>query len=116
MWTKVKKPTSLTGKEPRATFAVVRNRSGHRGAMLLIPARAKSGDKATIYSDGNGKLAFAFGDKGDYSVFRRGPTATSYAVTIPSQHQDRIPFGVTEVSLAKDGDMLVLDLSTLSAA
>ncbi len=116
MWKKVEKKRLGRAKPARTSFAVSRGRSGHQAASLVIPADAVSGPRANIYSDGNGKLAFHMGESGSFAVSITGPKARSRKIAIPSTHAHRIPFGTTEVSMQREGDMWVLDLSALPAA
>lgn len=119
MWTKVKKNAGNPGNPgggAKSGFRVHRQRTHQRGAILLVPEGKTTGMRATVYSDGNGKLAFSFGDQGDFAVFRPSKSAKSHAVTIPATHNSRIPFGTTDVTLTQDGDMWVLDLNSLPVA
>jgi hypothetical protein len=116
MWTKLSKETSLSGREPRTKPAVSRTRTGGKAATLILPKSYVNGPRANVYSDGNGKLAFALGEKGEFAVWTNGGKTSTSKVTIPTRFADRIPYGVTDVSLTIDGDMLVLDLSQLPQA
>lgn len=110
-WTKV----AVRGRrEPRASPAVSRNRTGARVATMILPgSMGPFPNRADLYSDGNGKLAFALGDEGAASVRMSGRTAR---ITIPAQFADRIPYGTKDVSLVRDGDMFVLNLNALGGA
>ena len=111
MWKKIK-PVRPSPMPRRATPAVNRARTGDQAASLILPGDMVHADHATIYCDGNGKLAFAIGDRGEYKVKARG-TSRTRCVTIPNTYADRIPYGTTDVSLSRDGDMLVLDLNQI---
>lgn len=115
MWTKVKKHKSAK-REKRVVPAVSRIRSGNRQASLILPQGMATAAAADIYSDGNGKLAFAFSDKGAYKVFRRNRTSVSDAICIPLQFADLFPFGTNDAALTPDGDMLVLDSAQFKTA
>lgn len=113
-WTKVKSAGSGR-RATRKTPAVARNRTGSQTASIILPKdMGDNGDRASFYSDGNGKLAVAFGDSGDFSVMRN--KSGTARITIPRQYAHKIPFGTTDVFLSADGDMLVLDLSAIGAA
>lgn len=116
MWKKVKKERNSFGRAKRETPAVRRGRTGARGAQLIIPEHMISGERASVYSDGNGKLAFVMGDTGEFKVFATTTNGAARSIAIPKPWAERIPFGTHDVSLAKDGDMLVLDLNTIAAA
>lgn len=117
MWTKVKPNRGNPNLKPnnkRVTFAVMRNRSHAKPAFLIIPEGMAPGPRASVYHDGD-RLAFAFGQRGDYKVGAAG-AGKAFKVTIPSQFADRIPYGTTDVTPTRDGDMLVLDLSAIGQA
>lgn len=112
MWTKIKKATGTGNKRaPRDVPAVSRARTGSKNAVLVLPAPMVTAERCDIYSDGNGKLAFAQGRKGEYRVFKPSPNAACRAVSIPATMAHRIPYGTTDAVLTRDGDMLVLDLN-----
>jgi len=71
--------------------------------------------RADIFSDGNGRLAFSFATDGGYSVITPAKSSLCSHITIPAKFADRIPFGVTDVVLTRDGDLLVLDLAQLDS-
>jgi hypothetical protein len=110
MWTKV--TPSRASKPKRASFGVSRGRSGFQAATLIIPTTATVGPRASIYSDGNGKIAFAFGDKGELKV---SVQKSSRKIAIPKQLSHLIPFGTRDVNMTDDGGMLVLDTAQLRA-
>lgn len=116
-WTKIKKyeDRQLAGKAARTTPAVQRPRSGSGTASLILPQQYVTGDKATFYSDGNGKLAVHIDARGDYSLHTANAGSKTLKVTIPSRYRERIPYGTTDVDLSMDGDMWVLDLNSIGA-
>lgn len=111
-WTKVEKTRRGlgAGMAPRTSFAVRRGRTGHQAATFIIPEGEVHGSRASIYSDGNGKLAFRISDKGDFSAFK-GKNQRVAQVSIPARMASRIPFGTHDAEVTRDGDMLVLDLT-----
>lgn len=115
-WTKVKPVKTITGRDPRKTFGVRRNRSGSRSAALLLPSHIEVPEnaRASVYSDGNGRIAFAVGASGEYKVIRAKGAEKSSKLTIPSQYAERIPYGTRDAEVTFDGDMMVLDLSQFS--
>jgi hypothetical protein len=112
MWTRVTSLKSVNGRRPkRDGYGVRRARTSTQTAHLIIPEGATTASHATVYSDGNGKIAFSFGDKGD---FRMGGKTTRH-VTIPKQLSHMIPFGTRDVALIADGGMLILDTKQFAA-
>lgn len=103
------------GRSRRDTFAVRRNGAGSRIAYLVIPAKYHAGAAASIYTDGNGKLAFEFGETGEYVVRKPSGAASISLTVIPSEFAEHIPFGTTEANVVRDGDMLILDLKQFAA-
>lgn len=115
MWTKVKKCAgSPAGRPARTRPAVRRLKSDPRGVALIFPAEFMPEPTCNVYSDGNGKLAFEPALGGTYKVSKDfGALSRCRRVAIPSIFADRIPFGTTEVTLARDGHLHVLDLNAL---
>jgi hypothetical protein len=112
-WKKITRKR-FAGKASRTEFAVSRSRTGTQNATLIIPGCAGIEDeRANVYSDGNGKLAFHFAGDGVFKVTKGSSAATSCRVSIPKDYAERIPFGVNDVSLTRDGDMYVLDLTQI---
>lgn len=111
-WTKITKRAKL---KPARTQPAVGRTSNGRGGLLILPRDYVTGKRATFYSDGNGKLAVQMADEGDYMVFSGGKGSLQMRVTIPAEYRDRIPFGTTDVTLTRDGDMWVLDLNSIGA-
>lgn len=105
MWTRVTSLKVAKGREKRASFGVTRGRTGFQAAQLIIPDGATPAPRATVYSDGNGKIAFSFGEKGDFKLSGK----TTKRVAIPRQLAHLIPFGTHDAVLSNDGGMLVLD-------
>jgi hypothetical protein len=111
-WTKVKPTRGGYGTPARSQFAVQRPISSGGAASFIIPEQwAALGSKASVYSDGNGKLAFSIGDTGEYVVGKSGPQSRAKKVTIPSAFTPRLPYGTTDCRVEFDGSLIVLDLS-----
>lgn len=109
-WTKVHRAPTLAGKVPRTVPGVSRGRTGFQTATLILPiAMVADNTHASVYSDGNGKLAFALGTKGEFRVTTINKSARCKRVAIPKQFARLIPFGTQDAELIRDGDMLVLD-------
>lgn len=113
MWKKLSKNDARkTGmKSAREVPAVSRLRTGYRSAMLIMPAGFVTAKRADIYSDGNGKTAYAFNDGGEYAVYAPTRGSNCVKVVIHPSLTDRIPYGTTDAVLTRDGDMWVLDVS-----
>lgn len=113
MWKKLTKGSGLNraGKEARKTPAVSRSRSGAKIASLILPSGFVTAARADIYSDGNGKIAYAFSERGEYSVYTPTAKAKTLRVSIPKSVAGHIPYGTTDAVLTADGDMWVLDVS-----
>lgn len=96
----------------RCVFAV--NRHGDKAA-LIVPAGMIDADanRAEIFHDGGNRLAFRFGDTGEFAVWHWGNGARSLKVHIPAGFADAIPAGTTDVAVHKDGGFYVLDLGQL---
>lgn len=109
MWTRVKVTRGGRVAPKRTTFGVSRLRTGTQSATLLIPSDAVRGEFVSVYTDGNGKIAFAFGDKGDRRIYRPNKASHLRAATIPLHLASLIPFGTRDAAVYTDGDMLVLD-------
>ena len=115
MWTKINKRDNVTGnigRGPRTTYAVRRNKKAQ--PFFIIPKDARPGQRADIFSDGNGKLAYVFSSQGDYKVMQPRKGGAYYSVTIPTQYSHLIPEGTTDVSVYTESGMTVLDLSQIS--
>lgn len=113
-WTKVKPTSNIKGRAARSCFGVQRNRSGSKVASLIVPANVPTGERASVYSDGNGRLAFSTKDTGEYKVGNTAKGAKARKITIPGQYADLIPYGTRDAEVTFDGDMMVLDLSQFS--
>lgn len=115
MWTKVTKHEGRGGHRALArTVPAVQRPTCGSSSSLVLPSGMIRGKFCDIYSDGNGRLAFRMGAKGEYAVRAHGGNGSrSGGVTIPSMFASRIPFGTTDVTLEDDGGMLVLDLNAL---
>lgn len=112
-WTKIEKNRPSVRKE-RTLPAVTRSRTGARSATIVLPkSHALNANAADVYSDGNGKLAFAPRVGGKFKVQSYKGNALQ-RVSIPIQFAPRIPFGTTDAALTADGDMIVLDLDQFS--
>lgn len=116
MWKKIDKYTPISPREARTSFAVARGRSGHQAATLIVPGDMVSAERANIYSDGNGKLAFHMCEGGAFKVSMTSPAAKTRKIAIPADKASRIPFGTTDVQMTRDGDMWVLDLNAIPTA
>ena len=112
MWNKISPMRGLAGPAKRTSFGVFRNKAGHQAAALIIPETAATAPRASIYSDGNGKIAFSFGEKGDLKVCG---TKGARRVSIPKQLSHLIPFGTRDADLTDEGGMLVLDTKQFKA-
>lgn len=113
MWTRITSNKGKpVGRAKRTAFGVARGRTGFQSAKLIIPEGATAAPRASVYSDGNGKIAFSFGDKGDLKVSGQ----TTRSVSIPKQLAHMIPFGTRDVSLTEDGGMLILDTKQFAPA
>jgi hypothetical protein len=74
----------------------------------MVPAA-----RADVYADGD-LLAFHIHDGGSRSVTKSGRGRhASMKISIPVQFIPRIPFGTTDVELAEDDGMLILDLNAI---
>ena len=113
MWTKITKSSNRRsfGRAAREVPAVMRARTGAKRACLVMPSHLVSAARANIYSDGNGKLAYSFDDRGEYNVHLSSRNSKSFRLSVPYNLYDRIPYGTTDAVLTRDGDMWVLDLS-----
>jgi len=110
-WTKVE---NKRGIRKRATPATSKLRSRPNVAVLILPHHMATGSRADIYSDGNGSLAFSFGETGKYAVSSLSGRAATRRISIPTKYSADIPIGTTDAVLTSDGDMLVLDMSQFS--
>ncbi len=113
MWTKITKSSNRRRfvRAGREVPAVMRNRTGTKSACLVMPPHLVSAAQVNIYSDGNGKLAYSFDDRGEYKVRLLSSASKSVRLSVPYNLSDRIPYGTTDAVLTRDGDMWVLDLS-----
>ena len=113
MWKKLTKSDGrkCVARAAREVPAVSRPRTGHKSAALIMPAGFVTAKRADIYSDGNGKTAYAFNDGGEYAVYATTRGSKCVKVVIHSSLTDRIPYGTTDAVLTRDGDMWVLDVS-----
>jgi len=107
-WTKVE---NKRGIRKRATPATSKLRSRPNVAALILPHHMATVSRADIYSDGNGSLAFSLGETGEYAAVKASNDARAVRISIPAKYSASIPFGMNDVVLTSDGDMLVLDLS-----
>lgn len=117
MWKKITKQVgrkNIGGSELRKTPATFRPKKG--GAHLVLPAGATDAIAADVFSDGNGKLAYVFADKGEYKLRKAGPKSKARIVTIPNSFAKRIPYGTTDVTLYTEAGMTILDLSQFEKA
>lgn len=114
-WTKIKPKNTINGRAPRTTPGVARSRSGSRAAKVILPPNYVFGERADVYSDGNGKLAFSMGERGAYVVAKSNNSRLARTIIIPSGYAHLIPYGTMDCELTRDGDMWVLDTSTLGA-
>lgn len=112
MWVKLKRTRPAGGKEKRKTPAVCRTRTGAQGAFAVFPEGMMPVGRADIYADGS-RIAFCSSSSGKFAVSRSSKTSKATRVTIPIQFADFVPFGMTDVEMAVEGDMLVLDLTQI---
>ena len=115
MWTKVT-PKRAVGAPARTVPAVQRPINDNGVASAIFPDGWAHGPRCDVYSDGNGRLAFKFGERGEYKVGTSGPKSRAKLVTIPSQFRARIPYGTTDVMMTSEGGMYVLDLNAIRTA
>lgn len=112
MWTKITNSRGMgIARASRDVPAVMRGRTGAKAAYLVMPSHLVSAARANIYSDGNGKLAYSFDDRGEYKVNLFSRNSKSVKLSVPYNLSDRIPYGTTDAVLTRDSDMWVLDLS-----
>lgn len=108
-WTPI---NSKSGKQKRQTPAVYRGQGQSQAAQIIFPEKLHGGAVGVdVFTDGNGRIAFRLNNGGSRKVWARSANASDRVATIPAEFRDRIPFGLTDVHLDRDGDMLVLDLS-----
>ena len=101
------------GRERKTTFRVIRSR-GKDGKHAAVIFPIKPGDLPTrnvsIMYHGRSALAYRFHAAGQFRA-RDGGKQKSVMVVIPAGFVPRIPFGTTECTVTRDGDLYVLDLS-----
>lgn len=84
-----------------------------KAASLILPGGMVPADRADVYVDGD-LLAFHIHDGGSRCINKSGGArAASMKISIPVQFIPRIPFGTTDVELAEDDGMLILDLNAI---
>ena len=84
-----------------------------RLASLVLPKEMVPADRADVYVDGD-LLAFHIHDGGSRFVAKSGGAkAASMKLSIPAQFAARIPLGTTDVELAEEDGMLILDLNAI---
>ena len=114
MWKKYTPPkVGSNGRLVRTVPAVFRGRTGRKAAVLVLPDQMATAERCDIYENGHRFLAFQQHDDGFFSVISASSGGKVKHVTVPAKYAHRIPYGTTDVTLTRDGDMLVLDLDQL---
>jgi hypothetical protein len=82
-------------------------------AYLMIPRDMVTGERVSIYTSGDGRIAFEFGANGDYTVRRTSRTSYTMRVVIPKALCGMIKFGLNDVDLERSPEgWLVLNPQT----
>jgi hypothetical protein len=79
-------------------------------AYLMLPRDMADGDRVSIYTDRQGRIAFEFDIAGDYAVRATSRTSYTRRITIPKALTHAIPFGLHDVQLERSAEgWLILD-------
>lgn len=85
-------------------------------ASIRVPESVHGGaERASVYSDGNGKIAFSFGADGEFTAFKVNKTGSVRGVAIAKRLAGGIPNGTHELPERFEDGMLVVDLAALRA-
>ena len=111
MWKRIK---PQGGAAKRTKFGVVRANTGNQAASIIIPEGEATLSRASVYSDGNGKLGLRLHNKGDRVVYKSGgASAAASRVSIPASLAHLIPFGTRDVEVSREDGMIVIDTAKL---
>ena len=110
MWKKITRKRGGSMKASRKVFGVSRGVKTPRTARLLVPGSYQGlSGRVSIYSDGNGKIAFLDTPNGEYKVTASTKAAKHRQVNIPAEFVPMIPYGTTDIDVTEEGGMIVVD-------
>lgn len=108
-WRKIKKSEGPGNIARLPCPRVTRLNSEPNVAYMTFPAELICAPKVNIFQDDLGRIAFQPDPRGDYKVSPENQSTRS-KIGIPRPLRDLIPMGHTPVTLAYEGELLVMDL------
>ncbi len=115
-WEKFDRKNSYAvGNKRRKKPCISRSPERPDTAYLMVPRDMATGQRVSIYTSKDGKIAFEFGVGGDYAVRETSATSYTMRITIPKALCSMIPFGLNDVALERNSNgWLVLDPQTVA--
>jgi hypothetical protein len=96
------------GKGRRKIPAVQRHVSRGCGTLYLPPGYVL-GERADLYSDGNGRLAIEYNPEGKFKMIATSRGSSIKMMTIPKAYATRFPLKTTDVTVYWENNMLILN-------
>lgn len=108
-WEKIEPEPRGANVKRREVPAVSRSEKRPKSAYILLPGHMADGvGFVDVFSGDDGKIALRFHEFGSFCVRNTSRESATKRIVVPASIVERIPFGLTEVTVSKDGDLTVL--------